>query len=161
MNHASTSNQEVIDNIAKKVSSLRNDELHYISHALDALIESRDSSMHYLGKFLGITESDEGFVMDLGKQNENIYGVAQGGAVYTLADVSIGFNILQQLSGTGKVLTQELKVNFIKKGEGDFLYASPNVLHKGRKTVIADCSIRDRNGQLVAQALGTFYITER
>lgn len=158
MNDARVTKQKAINNISDKLSKLHDDELDYIGHALDTIVEARDHSMHYLGKFLGISEIDEGFMMELGLQNENMYGVAQGGAVYTLADVSIGFSILNKLPADQEVLTQELKVNFIKKGAGDLLYAKPNVLHAGKRTVVADCSIKDLNGDLVAQALGTFRI---
>ncbi|MFD1037335.1 PaaI family thioesterase [Virgibacillus byunsanensis] len=74
---------------------------------------------------------------------------------------AIGFSIFKQLQEEVNVYTQELKMNFIKKGVGDFLYAIPNVLHKGKRTVVADCSIKDVNGNLVAQALDTFHITGR
>ncbi|MFD1037446.1 PaaI family thioesterase [Virgibacillus byunsanensis] len=159
MNDASVTKQKAIDAITNKLSTLRGDELEHIRHVLDTIVEARNDSMHYLGKFLGISEVDNGFMMELGKQNENTYGVAQGGAIYTLADVAIGFSILNQLQGEEKVFTQELKVNFIKKGEGEFLYAKPSVLHFGKRTVVADCSIKDVNGQLIAQALGTFHVT--
>ncbi|MFZ3579362.1 PaaI family thioesterase [Virgibacillus sp. DJP39] len=155
---ASVTKQTAIDNIVSKLPELLEDELKHISHVIDSFMEPKDHSMHYLGRFLGISKVDEGFVMELGKQNENIYGVAQGGSIYTLADVSIGFFILDKIATGKKVFTQELKMNFIKKGKGNFLYATPKVLHWGRKTVIADCSIKDENNQLVAQGLGTFYI---
>ena len=59
--------------------------------------------------------------MGLGPHNLNTYGVAQGGALYTLADVSIGFLILSDVSEGQKVLTLEMKMNFIKKGAGAYL----------------------------------------
>ncbi|MFB4164660.1 PaaI family thioesterase [Alteribacillus sp. JSM 102045] len=75
--------------------------------------------------------NDEKFVMDLGLQNKNIYGVAQGGAIYTLADVAIGFKIFSELKEHQKVFTLELKTNFIKKGKGNQLIAEPRFIHWG------------------------------
>lgn len=155
------SRQQKISNIQQQIQALSNKELNHIEHILAALNASKDGSMHYFGKFLGIKEGDDGeMVMNLGLHNENTYGVAQGGAVYTLADVAIGFNVLRRLAEDEKVFTLELKVNFIKKGEGTRLFAKPRILHWGRTTVVSDCSIIDECGSIVAQALGTFYLVK-
>jgi uncharacterized protein (TIGR00369 family) len=99
--------------------------------------------------------------MRLGLQNGNTYGVAQGGAIYTLADVAIGFSILKEVSKEEKVFTLELKMNFIEKGEGARLIAEPVILRQGKSTVVAECNITDETGKLVAKALGTFYIARQ
>ncbi len=118
--------------------------------------------MHFLGRFLGIEQHADGITeMKLGSQNENTYGVAQGGAIYTLADVAIGFGILKTLAEGEKVFTLELKVNFIEKGQGVSLLATPIILRRGRNTVAAECAVTDEKGTLVAKALGTFYISGR
>ncbi|TWT27466.1 PaaI family thioesterase [Planomicrobium sp. CPCC 101110] len=122
----------------------------------------KEIPMHFLGRFLGISQNPDGTAeMKLGMQNGNTYGVAQGGAIYTLADVAIGFSILQEISKEEKVFTLELKMNFIEKGEGARLLAKPVILRKGKSTVVAECSVTDETGKLVAKALGTFYIARQ
>ena len=96
--------------------------------------------------------------MTLGPHNVNTYGVAQGGSLYTLADVAIGFMILKRLEDDQKVFTLEMKMNFIKKGAGAYLTATPTILRWGKTTVVAECTIEDSEGELVAKALGTFYV---
>jgi len=158
-------NNEQIDLIQKKLKTLNSNELSQISYLLSLYQESSlersvtEIPMHFIGRFLGIKQNEDGTTkMNLGIQNENTYGVAQGGAIYTLADVAIGFNILKNLEPGEKVFTLELKINFIKKGYGLYLIATPTILYQGKNTVVSECSITDDKGKLVAKALGTFYI---
>lgn len=157
-----------LDKIQQQVEALNEKELTEVAHLLSLYSESSRTlhpdavPMHFLGRFLGITQHADGKAeMELGLQNENTYGVAQGGAIYTLADVAIGFNILKNLAQEEKVFTLELKVNFIEKGQGDRLIAVPVILRQGRSTVVCECTVSDEKGTLVAKALGTFYISRK
>ncbi|MFJ5769017.1 PaaI family thioesterase [Psychrobacillus sp. NPDC093180] len=156
---------EQINMIQDKLKNLNDDELNQISYLLSLYQASSTEQaetkipMHFLGRFLGIEQKDDGTTeMKLGIQNENTYGVAQGGSIYTLADVAIGFQILKSLEEGEKVFTLELKVNFIKKGQGARLIAIPSILYQGKTTVVSECDIKDDTGILIAKALGTFYI---
>lgn len=154
-----------IEDIEAQLEILKDDELDQLSYFLSCYREAAQSQttavpMHFLGRFLGISQNQDGTAeMKLGLQNENTYGVAQGGSIYTLADVAIGFGILKNLLDGEKVFTLELKVNFIEIGQGSRLIATPVILRQGKRTVVAECSITDEAGKLVAKALGTFYIT--
>jgi uncharacterized protein (TIGR00369 family) len=157
-----------LEAIHQQLAKLNEKELNEVAHLLTLYGESArllhpDAvPMHFLGRFLGITQHGDGTAeMALGLQNENTYGVAQGGAIYTLADVAIGFNILKNLTEEEKVFTLELKVNFIEKGQGERLIAIPVILRQGRSTVVCECTVVDEKGTLVAKALGTFYISGR
>ncbi|WP_416145429.1 PaaI family thioesterase [Planococcus koreensis] len=161
-------NRGRLDELQKELAALDQKELDEVAYVLSLYGESSRVSrpdivpMHFLGRFLGIEQHADGTAeMKLGAQNENTYGVAQGGAVYTLADVAIGFSILKTLEEGEKVFTLELKVNFIEKGQGAHLLAVPVILRRGRSTVAAECTVTDDNGTLVAKALGTFYISGR
>lgn len=154
--------------LEKLVDDLRNlstEELREVQRVVDALrsknADHSDHQLHYFGRFTGIEWDSQGQVsMQLGPFNENTYGVAQGGAVYTLADVAIGFEILRTLSPGQQVLTLEMKMNFLKKGTGDKLTAQTEFLHRGKSTAVAQCSIVDQAGSTVAHAIGTFFITD-
>ncbi|MGO1060759.1 PaaI family thioesterase [Planococcus sp. FY231025] len=161
-------NEEKLEVIQQQLAKLNEKELGEVAHLLSLYGESSRTlhpdalPMHFLGRFLGITQHADGTAeMELGLQNENTYGVAQGGAIYTLADVAIGFKILKNLTEEEKVFTLELKVNFIEKGQGSRLVAMPVILRQGRSTVVCECTVVDDKGTLVAKALGTFYISGR
>ncbi|MDI2587535.1 PaaI family thioesterase [Psychrobacillus sp. NEAU-3TGS] len=156
---------EQIHLIQNQLKNLNDDELNQISYLLSlyqaSSTEQQETKtpMHFLGRFLGIEQKEDGTTeMNLGIQNENTYGVAQGGSIYTLADVAIGFQILKTLEEGEKVFTLELKVNFIKKGQGARLIAIPSILYQGKTTVVSECDVKDDAGNLIAKALGTFYL---
>jgi len=155
-----------VTKLQKQLESFNPIELEQAAYLLSLLQEPQADPtgnavpMHFLGRFLGMVQNQDGTTeMALGFQNENTYGVAQGGSIYTLADVAIGFSILQNLTENEKVFTLELKVNFIEKGQGTRLIATPLILRQGRTTVVSECAIHDDTGKLVAKALGTFYIS--
>lgn len=155
--------KEKLEQIYKKLQELDVPELEQVEHVINSLELTRAGKLHYLGHFLGI-ECDfekEEVKMHLGMYNANTIGVAQGGALYTLADIAIGYQILNKVADKKKVVTLELKINYVKPGEGKELIAKPQVLHWGRRTVVAGCAIEDEQGDLVAQALGTFYLLEK
>ncbi|OMP65976.1 PaaI family thioesterase [Domibacillus epiphyticus] len=146
--------------INESLNELTQQELEHIEHIIRSIKRSKDGDFHYFGRSLGINiENENRVTMDLGLQNANKYGVAQGGAVYTLADVALGYKIISALAKTEerKVLTIELKVNFIKQGKGSKLYADPVILHQGKTTVVGQCMIVDDENDLVAVGLGTFF----
>lgn len=149
----------MIDHISKQLYSFNAKELEHIKHVLLSLKASKKGGLYYFGRFLGIDFQEDGNAkMHLGLHNANTYGVAQGGAIYTLADIAIGYRILTNLPKNEKVYTQEMKINYIKPGKGDILTAQPEIMHRGRNTVIGQCRIEDETGDLVAQSLGTFFI---
>lgn len=161
-------NRGQLKELQNGLAALNENELAEMAYVLSLYGESSRMQrpdtvpMHFLGRFLGIEQHADGTAeMKLGAQNENTYGVAQGGAIYTLADVAIGFSILKTLGEGEKVFTLELKVNFIEKGQGGRLLAAPVILRRGRSTVAVECTVTDDHGTLVAKALGTFYISGR
>jgi uncharacterized protein (TIGR00369 family) len=154
----------MIENIIEDLKVLSNEQLNEVHRVVKAYRLSTENkeinkdNLHYFGRFLGIEWDEVGRpFMKLGPSNENTYGVAQGGALYTLADVSIGMEIVNELREDERVFTLEMKMNFIKKGTGDKLFAKTEFLHSGKTTVVAQCQIHDAFGEIVAHAVGTFY----
>ncbi|MGN7385404.1 PaaI family thioesterase [Sporosarcina sp. SAFN-015] len=157
--------KELLETIASKLDGLSIKQLEEVDYLLSAYMdlsepqEGNKASMHLYGRLTGLKQLEEDQVeMSLGPHNVNTYGVAQGGSLYTLADVAIGFMILRRLSENQKVFTLEMKMNFIKKGSGSQLLALPSIVRWGKTTIVAECTIEDSEGDIVAKALGTFYV---
>lgn len=154
--------KELIVEQLDRLSQIELEEINYFVSTYKkspTVGQSGKVPMHFFGRLVGLRQLAENQVeMSLGIHNVNTYGVAQGGSIYTLADVTIGFMILNQLIEGQKVFTLEMKVNFITKGVGTRLIATPTILRLGRTTVVAECTIEDEDGNLVAKALGTFYV---
>lgn len=151
----------MIDDLIADLRRLSDEELREIKRVIDVYsMDNTRERLHYYGRFLGIRWIDNGqTVMELGPFNENTYNVAQGGALYTLADIAIGFEILKTLGLGQRVMTLEMKMNFLKPGTGSILLSRVEFLHWGSRTVVAQCSIVDERDVVVAHALGTFYVS--
>ncbi|WP_144475733.1 PaaI family thioesterase [Cytobacillus oceanisediminis] len=147
--------------ILKEIENLSSEERNQVFHVIKALKGSK-KQLHYTGRLLGIGFEVNGEMsMELGMQNANTYDVAQGGALYTLADVAIGFHIMTRIPKESQVFTLELKMNYIRPGKGKKLYAKPSIIHLGKSTVVSECKIIDEKGQTVAIALGTFFLKHK
>lgn len=155
--------KSTIETIIKQLHSLDQPQLETIHQTIRSVDPQSPTRLHNLGRILGIVWNDEReeMIMHLGSFNANIYGVAQGGALYTLADVAIGFKILKRLNEHQKVFTLEMKMNFIKKGTGSKLIAQSEIIHWGKNTIVGQSRIFDESKQVIAQSLGTFYVKEK
>lgn len=152
------------EELAEELRRLNGEELGLVRHTLRAIRKSRIKDLHFYGHFLGVElpEKDAAVPeskMYLGPHNANYFGVAQGGALYSFADVTIGYLILSKLEPGKRLVTLELKMNYVKPGTGSVLRCVPDILHWGRRTVVAECRIRNEQDQLVATALGTFMVS--
>ncbi|MDR7076059.1 acyl-coenzyme A thioesterase PaaI-like protein [Neobacillus niacini] len=94
---------KMIENIIDQMNCLNLPQLETLHKAVGALQATSYEKFHNLGKILGIVWNEQGEIqMHLGAFNANTYGVAQGGALYTLADVAVGYKILNQLKASQK-----------------------------------------------------------
>ena len=92
-------------------------------------------------------------------KHTNLFGVAHGGAVASLADVVMG---IACATHGNRIVTIELNINYIKNGQSKSdLYATGSVIHAGRQTMVAEGEIYDNQRVLLAKARGTFFVTGR
>lgn len=87
----------------------------------------------------------------------NLYNIAHGGALASLADTGMG---MACASLGKKVVTLEMNLNYIRKAECEAtVIAVCTVIHNGSKTLIAEAELLDSTQNLLAKARGTFFIT--
>ncbi len=90
----------------------------------------------------------------------NHSGFVHGGMISTLADSAMGRSLRTVKPGIVRAMSFDLKINFINAAKvGETLLATGNVVHAGRRTMVADCRIVGAGGRLVATASGTFAVT--
>jgi uncharacterized protein (TIGR00369 family) len=94
-------------------------------------------------------------VLDLHKQ---IHRVVHGGVLAMLADTAGGFAAFIAAPVGSRVVTIEMKINFLQAVESGEIRAHARVLHQGRSTSVVDCEIIDQDRRLVSKALMTFAI---
>jgi uncharacterized protein (TIGR00369 family) len=62
--------------------------------------------------------------------------------------------------GVARAMSFDLKLSFIGAAKiGEDLRAEGNVVHAGRRTVVTECRVEDKDGRLVATASATFAVT--
>jgi uncharacterized protein (TIGR00369 family) len=84
-------------------------------------------------------------------------GYIHGGAITTLCDTSVAVALFTMIEDDEKILTIELKVNFLEPADGD-IRSTAKILHKGRKTAVGEVDVTNMSGILVAKALVTYYV---
>lgn len=124
-------------------------------------IFARNSPMH---KFLGlvIEKLHKGYAEATYKysvEHSRIGGMLHGGIVTALLDQVMGTSALTVNPGNNQV-TLELKINFLKpmaRNNSPFKIIG-KVIRVGRKTMVCEGKIVDKDGEVCAVALGTWYI---
>ena len=93
----------------------------------------------------------------LAGKHTNLYNIAHGGALASLADSAMGI----ACATTGKkVVTLEMNMNFIKGAATQAaIKAIGKVIHNGKNTMVAESEIVDSQNQLLAKTRGTFFVT--
>jgi len=90
-------------------------------------------------------------------KHTNLYHMAHGGALASLADTVMGV----ACATTGKqVVTLEMNINFIKSAVPQSeIKAMGRLIHDGKSTMIAEGEIIDSHNTLIAKTRGTFFVT--
>jgi uncharacterized protein (TIGR00369 family) len=90
----------------------------------------------------------------------NHSGFVHGGIISALADTAMGRSLRTLKPGVTRAVSFDLKLTFIAVAKiGDDLRAAGKVVHAGRRTVVTECRVEDKDGRLVATASATFAVT--
>lgn len=89
-------------------------------------------------------------------KHTNLYGMAHGGALASLADTVMGYACATL---GNRVVTLDINMNFIKGAEAQRdVLAVGQVIHHGKSTMVVEADILDEAGALLVKARGTFYV---
>ena len=128
-------------------------------------LQSGDNSRNRFLQFMGMTleELKDGYARFSLRITEDFMqgdGVMQGGLIVAMADEAMAHSIMTVLEPHEKIVTVELKNNFISPAIRGILFAEATVFRKVRSLVIADCLVTDRNGKAISRATSTFLIRQ-
>lgn len=86
----------------------------------------------------------------------NLYGIAHGGVLMTMADTAMGAACL---ACNKKVVTISLTTNFLHAVPlTTKVITTAQVLHDGRHTMTCECELMSEEGKIFAKAQGSFYV---
>jgi uncharacterized protein (TIGR00369 family) len=98
------------------------------------------------------------FRMPVLEKHKQIHRVVHGGVLATLADTAGGFASFLAAPAGSRVVTIEMKINFLEAVERGEVRADARVLRLGKTTSVVDCELTDAGGRLVGKALMTFAV---
>jgi acyl-CoA thioesterase len=90
----------------------------------------------------------------------NVYGTVHGGAISTLADISMGYALFDLLREDERLATVEMKINYLTAVSSGVLTAEARLVNRTRNLAVLESRV-ECGGKLVAKAMGTFYISRR
>ena len=116
----------------------------------------RAPSSELLGLHVVALEADSAAVeMEAEPRHANPMGTLAGGILCNLADLAMGLAYAAGLGEGETFTTLELKINFLKPVWTGRLRAEGRVVKRGRTVGMAECDVRNGEGQLVARASST------
>jgi len=93
--------------------------------------------------------------LEAGERHHNPMGTLHGGVLCDIADVAMGLAYGSTLDEGETFTTLELKINFLRPVRKASLVAEGIVVQRGRTVGLAECSVTDERGRLIAKATST------
>ncbi len=110
-----------------------------------------------------VTDPDDGsstVVMPINPGHLQQAGRVQGGIVVALADYAL-FRAVKALLKPGEATTTiEIKINFLAPAEKGELTATAKIISPGRRVMVGEMEVKDQDGRLIAQGLGTYLVIQ-
>lgn len=86
----------------------------------------------------------------------NLFGVAHGGALASLADTAMGVCCATLYK---RVVTIDMNINYMQSApQGQRIRAKAWIIHNGNNTMVLESEILSGSGELLAKARGTFFV---
>ena len=97
--------------------------------------------------------------LDIDERVLNVNGTVHGGAIHTLIDVSMGWFLFDQLREDERIATVEVKINYLAAVSSGVFVARAKLIHRSRRLAVLESQV-ECGGQLIAKAMGTFYVSK-
>ena len=110
-----------------------------------------------------VSDPDDGssvVVMPINARHLQQAGRVQGGLVVALADYAMYRAIKALLKPGEGTATIEIKVNFLAAAQKGELTATANIISPGRRLMVGEMEVKDQDGKLIAQGLGTYMVLQ-
>ena len=107
---------------------------------------------HIQMRVQGFTENGCIMTMQVDHQHTNLYGIAHGGAIASIADSVCGLSLAVVLKKDEYTLTQHLTISYLKPVGIGLLRAEGRVLKRGKHSAVLEADVYDESGDKVAHA---------
>jgi len=128
-------------------------------------IPEPEEGFNPFGDMLGIVFTDYGdgrsrCELEVRQELVNPHGVLHGGVIYSMADFGMGAAVYSTLADEELCATVEIKISYFSGVKAGRLVCDSEVIDRRRRIATIESEIRN-GGELVAKALGTFYIYDK
>jgi uncharacterized protein (TIGR00369 family) len=106
-------------------------------------------------RLVGIEPGRARFELEADHRHHNPMGTLHGGILCDIADSAMGMAYASTLGEGESFTTLELKINFLRPVRSAHLIAEGTIVQQGRSAGMAECSVTDENGRLIAKATST------
>jgi uncharacterized protein (TIGR00369 family) len=131
------------------------------SERLNLIKDLVNNSPYYkhIGMVL-IRFTENGCVMNMriNEEHSNIYGIAHGGALASLADSTCGLSLVVALNEDEHTVTQNLFINYLRSVPPGVLTTKGRIIHRGKTAAVLEADVFNESGELVAHAQTTHAI---
>jgi len=93
--------------------------------------------------------------MDVDPRWYNPMGTLHGGVMCDLMDAAIGIATMSTLADDESFTTVEFKVNFFRPAVAGRIVAGAQVVNRGRRLAVLECTLTSADGKLLAKLVGT------
>ena len=110
-----------------------------------------------------VADPDDGssaVVMPINPSHLQEAGKVQGGIIVALADYAMFRAITPLLKPGEGTTTIEIKINFIAAAEKGELTGTAKIISSGRRVMVGEMEVKDQDGKLIAQGLGTDLVVQ-
>ncbi len=104
------------------------------------------------------TENGCSMIMDVGPDHLNVYEIAHGGSIASLADSTCGLSLVPSLAEGEFAVTQSCFVNYFRPAQMGRLSSKGWVVYRGKTSAVMEADIFNESGDLVAHAQTTHAI---
>lgn len=81
-----------------------------------------------------------------------------GGMVATLLDTAGAYAALTLVGETEYIVTSELKINYIRPVISNKVFATGNVINRGKTIIVVEADLKDENDKLLAKMMGSMFV---
>ncbi|HEY7171885.1 MAG TPA: PaaI family thioesterase [Vicinamibacterales bacterium] len=106
-------------------------------------------------KLVRIDEGRAHVELEVDERLANPMGTLHGGVLCDIADAAMGMAYASTLEEGESFTTLELKINFLRPVWRARLTADGAIVQRGRTAGMAECTIADERGRLIAKATST------
>jgi uncharacterized protein (TIGR00369 family) len=128
---------------------------------LKAMADRVNESPYYVHTSMEIKEIDWGYcLMQVAVQDKHLqpYGMVHGGVYAALVDAAAYWAVFTQLHDNAKMITIDLKLNYLGSASNGLLLAKGKSIKLGKTLGIGEAAITDEDAKLLTHGTATFMV---